>query len=149
IGRALEVHAITGQTMTELHRLDKGHKLDYKVLKIVIAPERALLHKRIEQRFESMLKEGFIEEVEKLRANKKITCDLPAMRCVGYRQVWQYLEGQLDYDEMVFKGIVATRQLAKRQWTWLRKENNAIWLDSTQQGYLNKILQLTADFIES
>ncbi|HHL32449.1 MAG TPA: tRNA (adenosine(37)-N6)-dimethylallyltransferase MiaA, partial [Oceanospirillales bacterium] len=64
IGRALEVHAITGQTMTELHRLDKGHKLDYKVLKIVIAPERALLHKRIEQRFESMLKEGFIEEVE-------------------------------------------------------------------------------------
>jgi len=147
IGRALEVHAITGQTMTELHQQDQGNKLDYDVLKIVIAPERPLLHKRIEQRFEIMLKQGFIEEVEKLKANPKVQFDMPSMRCVGYRQVWQYLNNQLSYDDMVFKGIVATRQLAKRQWTWLRKEENAIWLDSTKVGYLQKIQQLTEDFM--
>ena len=149
IGRALEVHAITGQTMTELHRLDQGNKLDYDVLKIVIAPERAVLHKRIEQRFEIMLKQGFIEEVERLKANPKITFDMPSMRCVGYRQVWQYLEGELNKEEMIFKGIVATRQLAKRQWTWLRKEENTIWLDSTKLGYLDEIKRLTSEFIES
>ena len=149
IGRALEVHAITGQTMTQLHKLDQGNKLDYDVLKIVIAPERAVLHKRIEQRFEIMLKQGFIEEVEGLKANPKITFDMPSMRCVGYRQVWQYLEGELNRDEMIFKGIVATRQLAKRQWTWLRKEENAIWLDSTKSGYLDEIKRLTSEFIES
>ncbi len=149
IGRALEVHAITGQTMTELHKKDQGNKLDYDVLKIIIAPERALLHKRIEQRFEIMLKQGFIEEVEQLKANPKITFDMPSMRCVGYRQVWQYLEGELNKEEMIFKGIVATRQLAKRQWTWLRKEENAIWLDSTKSGYLDEIKRLTSEFIEN
>ncbi len=149
IGRALEVYTITGQTMTELHQKDQGIRLDYDVLKIVIAPERAVLHKRIEQRFEIMLKQGFIEEVEKLRANPKITYDMPSMRCVGYRQVWQYLEGELNKEEMIFKGIVATRQLAKRQWTWLRKEENAIWLDSTKSGYLDEIKRLTSEFIES
>lgn len=147
IGRALEVHAITGQTMTKLHQLDQGNKLDYDVLKIVIAPERPILHQRIEQRFEIMLKQGFIEEVEQLKANPKIKFDMPSMRCVGYRQVWQYLNNELNYDDMIFKGIVATRQLAKRQWTWLRKEEGAIWLDSTQTGYLQKIQQLTEDFM--
>ena len=149
IGRALEVYTITGQTMTELHQKDQGTRLDYDVLKIVIAPERSVLHKRIEQRFELMLKQGFIEEVEKLRANPKITFDMPSMRCVGYRQVWQYLEGKLNKEEMIFKGIVATRQLAKRQWTWLRKEENAVWLDSTKAGYLDEIKRLTSQFIES
>jgi tRNA dimethylallyltransferase len=147
IQRALEVHQISGKTMTQLHADDKGNELDYQTLKIVIAPERALLHKRIEQRFEIMLKQGFIEEVEKLKANPRITFDMPSMRCVGYRQVWQYLDGDLSYDDMIFKGIVATRQLAKRQWTWLRKEQNAIWLDSTQEGYLETIKKLTEDFM--
>ena len=133
--------------MTQLYAEDQGNQLDYQTLKIVIAPERALLHKRIEQRFEIMLKQGFIEEVEKLKADPRITFDMPSMRCVGYRQVWQYLAGDLTYDEMIFKGIVATRQLAKRQWTWLRKEDNAIWLDSTQEGYLGKIKSLTEDFM--
>jgi len=147
IQRALEVHQISGKTMTQLHQEDEGNKLDYDTLKIVIAPERALLHKRIEQRFDIMLKQGFIEEVEKLKANPKITFDMPSMRCVGYRQVWQYLDGDLTYDEMIFKGVVATRQLAKRQWTWLRKEENAIWLDSTQAGYLERIKGLTEEFM--
>lgn len=147
IQRALEVHQISGKTMTQLHQEDEGNKLDYQTLKIVIAPERALLHKRIEQRFEIMLKQGFIEEVEKLKAQPKITFDMPSMRCVGYRQVWQYLDGDLDYDEMIFKGIVATRQLAKRQWTWLRKEENTIWLDSTETGYLERIKSLTEKFM--
>ena len=148
ISRALEVHAITGKSMTELQEMNKGNKLDYDVLKIIIAPERAVLHKRIEQRFNHMLQEGFIEEVEKLKANNKIKLDMPSMRCVGYRQVWQYLQGDLTFDEMVFKGIVATRQLAKRQWTWLRKEENAIWLDSTKKGYLAEVKRLTSQFIE-
>jgi tRNA dimethylallyltransferase len=147
IQRALEVHQISGKTMTQLHAEDKGNELDYQALKIVIAPERSLLHKRIEQRFEIMLKQGFIEEVEKLKANPLIKFDMPSMRCVGYRQVWQYLDGDLSYDDMIFKGIVATRQLAKRQWTWLRKEQNAIWLDSTQEGYLETIKKLTEDFM--
>ena len=147
IQRALEVYQISGKTMTQLHEEDKGNQLDYHTLKIVIAPERALLHKRIEQRFEIMLKQGFIEEVEKLKANPLIKFDMPSMRCVGYRQVWQYLDGDLSYDDMIFKGIVATRQLAKRQWTWLRKEENAIWLDSTQEGYLDTISKLTEDFM--
>jgi tRNA dimethylallyltransferase len=73
---------------------------------------------------------------------------MPSMRSVGYRQVWQYLDGELDYEEMIYKGIVATRQLAKRQWTWLRKEENAIWLDSTKKGYLTEIERLTSEFIK-
>ena len=149
IQRALEVHAITGQTMTELYRQDQGVDLDYQTLKLVIAPERALVHKRIEKRFQLMLKQGFIEEVEKLKANPQISFDMPSMRCVGYRQVWQYLDGELNYDEMIFKGIVATRQLAKRQWTWLRKEKDTIWLDSTKKGYLDEIQRLTSHFIEN
>ena len=147
IQRALEVHQISGKTMTQMYKEDEGNKLDYDTLKIVIAPDRALLHKRIEQRFNNMLKQGFIEEVEKLKANPQIAFDMPSMRCVGYRQVWQYLDGDLNYDEMIFKGVVATRQLAKRQWTWLRKEENTIWLDSTQVGYLDKIKSLTEDFM--
>ena len=146
IQRALEVYKISGKTMTELHQADEGSKLDFDVLKIIIAPDRNLLHKRIEQRYKLMLESGFIEEVEKLKANKNIKFDMPSMRCVGYRQVWQYLDGKLSYDDMIFKGIVATRQLAKRQWTWLRKEQNAIWLDSTKDGYLDTITQLTEDF---
>jgi len=146
IQRAIEVYEISGKSMTQLHQEDEGNKLDYSILKIIIAPERQLLHKRIEQRFELMLNQGFIEEVEKLKANSKIQFDMPSMRCVGYRQVWQYLNGELSYDDMVFKGIVATRQLAKRQWTWLRKEQDAIWLDSTKPGYLTTISNLVEEF---
>lgn len=149
IQRALEVYAITGQTMTELHRADEGEKLDYQTLKLVIAPERAVLHQRIEKRFKIMLEQGFIEEVESLKANPKIQLEMPSMRSVGYRQVWQHLDGKLDKEEMVYRGIVATRQLAKRQWTWLRKEQNCIWLDPTNQGYLNQIEQLTEEFLQS
>jgi len=147
IQRALEVNQISGKTMTQLHKENQGNKLDYDTLKIVIAPERTLLHKRIEQRFEIMLKQGFIEEVEKLKSDHRIKFDMPSMRCVGYRQVWQYLNNELNYDDMVFKGIVATRQLAKRQWTWLRKEENTVWLDSTKKGYLNEIQRLTEEFM--
>ncbi|MFK8011542.1 MAG: tRNA (adenosine(37)-N6)-dimethylallyltransferase MiaA [Marinicellaceae bacterium] len=149
IQRALEVYKISGKTMTELHEADQGNKIDYTPLKIIIAPERALLHKRIEQRFKIMLDSGFVEEVEALKSNTKIHFNMPSMRCVGYRQVWQYLNGELSFDDMIFKGIVATRQLAKRQWTWLRKEDKAHWLDSTKKGYLNSISDLVEKFYES
>ena len=148
IQRSLEVHALTGKTMSELYKIDEGTALDYKLLKLVIAPERAVVHQRIEQRFKNMLKQGFIEEVENLKANPLIHQDMPAMRCVGYRQVWQYLQGELSYDDMIFKGIVATRQLSKRQWTWLRKEHNVVWLDSTKAGYLDEIKRQTAAFLD-
>ncbi len=147
IQRALEVNQISGKTMTQLHKENQGNKLDYDTLKIVIAPERTILHKRIEQRFKIMLKQGFIEEVEKLKSDHRIKFDMPSMRCVGYRQVWQYLNNELNYDDMIFKGIVATRQLAKRQWTWLRKEENTVWLDSTKKGYLDEIQRLTEEFM--
>ena len=147
IQRALEVHQITGQTMSQLHQQDQGNQLDYQRLKIIIAPDRALLHQRIEQRFHLMMKHGFIEEVEALKKDPRLNIDLPSMRCVGYRQVWQYLDGQLTRDEMIFKGVVATRQLAKRQWTWLRKEQDAIWLDPTKKDYLLDIQRLTEDFM--
>jgi len=149
IQRALEVYEISGKTITEFYQQDQGKALGGKQLKIIIAPDRALLHKRIEQRFHLMLDQGFINEVGQFKSNPKIHYDMPSMRCVGYRQVWKHLEGKLSYDEMIFKGIVATRQLAKRQWTWLRKEENAIWLDSTQKGYLETIQNLVEEFIES
>jgi len=86
-----------------------------------------------------MLDEGLVEEVRSFHANGRFSGSLPAMRMVGYRQVWNYLDGDTDYEEMVEKGIAATRQLAKRQMTWLRKEENGIWLDSDESGLIDQI----------
>ncbi|RUO62974.1 tRNA (adenosine(37)-N6)-dimethylallyltransferase MiaA [Pseudidiomarina insulisalsae] len=128
--RALEVYHLSGKTMTELTATRAG-ALPYPVIQLAVAPqERQVLHERIAQRFKQMLEEGFIAEVEALRARNDLHLDLPALRCVGYRQVWQYLDGDDDYPTMVDKGIFATRQLAKRQLTWLRKWPGVAWFDS-------------------
>ncbi|OOF36322.1 tRNA (adenosine(37)-N6)-dimethylallyltransferase MiaA [Rodentibacter heidelbergensis] len=131
INRALEVFYITGKSLTELTE-QKGETLPYEIMQFAIAPEdRHILHHRIEQRFHKMIELGFQQEVEKLYARGDLTADLPSIRCVGYRQMWDYLQGKYNHDEMVFRGICATRQLAKRQITWLRGWKTPVqWLDS-------------------
>ncbi len=129
--RALEVHVITGRSMTELYTRQHDESLVYKIVKMVLAPvDRQLLHQRIEQRFQRMLAQGFVAEVERLRGRGDLNLDKPSMRAVGYRQVWEYLEDQSDYPEMCRRVLAATRQFAKRQLTWLRAETEAFWLDS-------------------
>lgn len=142
INRALEVFYLTGKTLTEL-TAQKGEALPYDILQFAIAPEqREVLHLRIEQRFHKMIELGFQQEVEKLYRRPDLNENLPSIRCVGYRQMWEYLHGDYDHDEMVFRGICATRQLAKRQITWLRGWTSPIqWLDSLQPAQaLEKVL---------
>nr|WP_314742000.1 tRNA (adenosine(37)-N6)-dimethylallyltransferase MiaA [uncultured Haemophilus sp.] len=141
INRALEVFYITGKTMTEL-TAQQGESLPYDVLQFAIAPEdRAVLHQRIEQRFHKMIALGFEEEVRKLFERGDLNIDLPSIRCVGYRQMWEYLQGDISLDEAIFKGICATRQLAKRQITWLRGWQSEItWLDSLEPEKAKEIV---------
>jgi tRNA dimethylallyltransferase len=126
--------------MSELQNVKTG-ALPYKVLQFAIAPEdRSVLHQRIEQRFKIMLHQGFEKEVKALYNREDLNVKLPSIRCVGYRQMWDYLEGDIDYDEMVFRGIVATRQLAKRQLTWLRGWENVTWLESGAEENLHRVI---------
>ncbi len=130
IQRALELYLLTGHTPTELFARG-GDQLQHPVIKIVVAPaQRGALHRRIARRFERMLDQGLVEEVEGLRRRGDLGLDKPALRSVGYRQVWAYLEGKYRYFQMVERAIIATRQLAKRQFTWLRKAADARWFDS-------------------
>ncbi|UJF19532.1 tRNA (adenosine(37)-N6)-dimethylallyltransferase MiaA [Vibrio sp. SS-MA-C1-2] len=132
LSRALEVFRISGKTITELTKT-QGSELPYNVHQFAIAPiERPLLHKRIEQRFNKMIELGFEDEVRALMARGDLHPDLPSIRCVGYRQMWDYLEGKTSFDDAIFKGVCATRQLAKRQITWLRSWKELTWLDSEQ-----------------
>ena len=141
IQRALEVHALTGRPLTELCAPPRNESLPFRVIKLILAPaERRVLHERIEQRFLRMLEQGFIAEVERLRARGDLTVDQPALRAVGYRQIWAYLEGAMDYATMVERGIAATRQFAKRQLTWLRAESGAIRLDGPDGRGLDQVL---------
>ncbi|OEF23466.1 tRNA (adenosine(37)-N6)-dimethylallyltransferase MiaA [Vibrio rumoiensis] len=130
LSRALEVFRISGKSLTELTQ-QKGEALPYRVKQFAVMPkERSELHRRIELRFEKMIEAGFEQEVQKLHQRGDLHLDLPAIRCVGYRQVWEYLDGNGTLDEAVFRGVCATRQLAKRQITWLRSWNELKWLDS-------------------
>ena len=130
LSRALEVYRITGKTLTELTQT-KGEQLPYRTLQFAIAPtDRELLRQRIAERYKLMLSQGFEQEVRSLYQRGDLNADLPSIRCVGYRQMWEYLDGQLSYDEMVYRGIVATCQLAKRQMTWLRGWENVTWLET-------------------
>ncbi|WP_457673637.1 tRNA (adenosine(37)-N6)-dimethylallyltransferase MiaA [Thiolapillus sp.] len=128
--RALEVVALTGQPLSLLQERNRGSRLPYRLVKLIRSPaKRAVLHERIERRFHKMLELGFEEEVRRLMARPGFSADLPSMRAVGYRQMIDHLQGRLDWRAMQEKGIVATRQLAKRQFTWLRRELDATWLD--------------------
>ncbi|GKX63190.1 tRNA dimethylallyltransferase [Pragia fontium] len=132
LSRALEVFYISGKTLTELTQI-AGEALPYRVHQFAIAPSsRELLHQRIEARFHQMIAAGFEDEVKALMARGDLHTDLPSIRCVGYRQMWMYLQGEIDHSEMVYRGICATRQLSKRQMTWLRSWSEVNWLDSEQ-----------------
>lgn len=131
IQRALEVFTLTGQPMsTLLAAPERGNETPYRFVPIALEPsDRAVLHARIEQRFDAMLANGFVDEVQRLRARGDLNPGLPSMRCVGYRQAWEYLDGAVDYATMRDKGIFATRQLCKRQLTWLRSMPERIVID--------------------
>lgn len=140
VSRALEVYRISGRTLTELTQC-KGDPLPYKVLQFAIAPrERAQLHKRIGDRFRLMLDQGFEQEVRALYERGDLHPDLPSIRCVGYRQMWDYLSGVVSYDEMTERGTAATRQLAKRQLTWLRGWPDLQWLETDKQAVAQEVI---------
>lgn len=153
ISRALEVFRVSGRTMTEL-KAEQDHrgqdlKRCFDVVQFAMAPQdRSLLHRRIERRFGTMLENGFLDEVRGLYQRGDLHRDLPSMRAVGYRQAWQYLDGEFDLDTMVEKGVIATRQLAKRQLTWLRGWDEIKWLVSDDSsGQYRKKNELVAEIL--
>lgn len=144
--RALEVYYASGRPMSELWAEQQPETFPWRVLSIALAPtERTLLHQRIAQRFEVMLGEGLINEVTALKKRNDLHLGLPAMKSVGYRQVWEYLEGEYDYATLVERGVIATRQLAKRQLTWLRSWPELKWIDSQRSDALDKVLKLVRE----
>jgi len=141
IQRALEVFRISGVPLSQLLKIAQAKAFKYDVLKMVIGPEqRRSLDDLIAQRFEQMLEQGFLDEVKALQARGDLSLELPSMRCVGYRQAWEYLLGDCSKQEMINKVINATQQLAKRQYTWLRSETDSYWFDSDRQEYENSKL---------
>lgn len=148
--RALEVYRVSGMTMTQLREQQseaaaEGGGLPYTVAQLAIAPaQRQILHERIAKRFDLMLEQGFVAEVERLHRRGDLHGEMPSIRAVGYRQVWDHLEGRLSAAQMRERGIIATRQLAKRQFTWLRSWQNVHWLDSLDCDNLPRALKYMA-----
>ncbi|MDD1510053.1 tRNA (adenosine(37)-N6)-dimethylallyltransferase MiaA [Pseudomonas sp. CNPSo 3701] len=148
--RALEVFRVSGMTMTQLREQQseaatEGGGLPYTVAQLAIAPaQRQILHERIAKRFDLMLEQGFVAEVERLHRRGDLHGEMPSIRAVGYRQVWDHLEGRLSAAQMRERGIIATRQLAKRQFTWLRSWQNVHWLDSLDCDNLPRALKYMA-----
>ena len=140
IGRALEVWRLSGKSISDWQNATVRQYFPFRVLKLVLCPaDRKVLHGRIEARFDAMLADGFLDEVRRLRADPRLQSladplDLPALRAVGYRQAWRHLEGATDAAEFRAEAIAATRQLAKRQLTWLRGEREAHWFDPEVDG---------------
>lgn len=158
IQRALEIYEMVGISLSELQNKQQNQpqqdqnslslrvteqSFQYNVLSVALMPRsRALLHQRIALRFEQMLEQGFVDEVRALFERGDLSPDLPAIRAVGYRQVWDYLEGKVDYEVMKDRGIIATRQLAKRQITWLRSWEDVHWFDTDQVNLVEEVLSL-------
>ena len=150
IQRALEVCLLTGQPMSDFMDGDRLPEFPFRVIALALLPsDRAVLHQRIAQRFDAMLASGFLDEVRALRARGDLHPDLPSMRCVGYRQAWEALDGLWPLSELRDKGIYATRQLAKRQITWLRSmpERQVVACDAPDA--LAQVRKLARTFIES
>jgi tRNA dimethylallyltransferase len=134
IQRALEIHRVTGKPMSKLLGRKK-RALPFRLVELALAPsDRGELHRRIEARFDAMLERGLVEELRALRERHDLRPGLPSMRCVGYRQAWAYLDGEIDYAAMREKGIFATRQLCKRQLTWLRSMPERIVIDCCSES---------------
>jgi tRNA dimethylallyltransferase len=146
--RALEIVRLTGQPVDALYAAQQAEPLPYRLLSLALLPgERSVLHQRISQRFEAMLQMGLVEEVGMLRRKYQLHANLPAMRCVGYRQVWEMLEGQLPRQELCERGIYATRQLAKRQLTWLRSMADIETFDPLQANCSTAVSQRVQSFL--
>jgi tRNA dimethylallyltransferase len=154
IQRALEVIELSGRKMSDLqrdhHENEPGEEEPgYRFLKLVVSPaSRKVLHERIEKRFKKMLEAGFLDEMRALRERGDLNREMPSMRCVGYRQAWAFLEGEIAFDEMRDKAMAATRQLAKRQLTWLRQESHALWYDLQAETAHDSIFEEVSDFLE-
>ena len=134
--RALEVYALTGITMSDHHERASVNKLPYEILKIALIPsDREWLRQRAALRFDLMMKAGFLEEVKALFAREDLNVDLPAIRSIGYRQAWMHLSGEISAEEMRERAIIATRQLAKRQLTWLRSEKDIVEHDCLSDNF--------------
>lgn len=151
IARALEIFEVSGSTMSQLHQTQRQQSGSqptfserFALTQLGLAPQqRALLHQRIAHRYEQMLILGFEEEVKALRQRGDLSEDLPAVRAVGYRQMWEYLDGKTSYDEMVQRGIAATRQLAKRQLTWLRSWPDLCWINlDNERGEVRPLMEM-------
>ncbi|MFB9886517.1 tRNA (adenosine(37)-N6)-dimethylallyltransferase MiaA [Balneatrix alpica] len=141
--RALEVYELSGQPLTQLWQQQEQQPLPYQVCELIWSPaQRSVLHQRIAKRFELMLQQGFIDEVRRLKQRADLHVNLPSVRCVGYRQAWSYLDGEYDEQAFIDKGVAATRQLAKRQLTWLRSFTEANWIDAQQPDAQVKALKL-------
>jgi tRNA dimethylallyltransferase len=140
IQRAMEVYRLTGQPISRLQQSRVSALAGVDVLEVVLAPsDRDILHQRIQTRFEAMLAAGFLDEVRRLRERSDLDAEHPSMRAVGYRQIWRYLDGYSELDEASKQAVAATRQLAKRQLTWLRARQSATWFDSTHPDVASQI----------
>ena len=138
LARALEVYRATGRSLSDWHRDGAGGPDPFEswdIHQLAICPaDRAVLHERIRLRFELMLRDGFLGEVQALHRRGDLSPDLPAIRAVGYRQLWQYLDGECSLEEALERAVAATRQLARRQLTWLRKWHDLAWIFTDREG---------------
>jgi len=148
IQRALEVYRLSGVPITELCAQGRSAPPPFNILRLVVAPaDRQTLHGLIRKRFLFMLEQGLVDEVRALHGRGDLHPELPSIRAVGYRQVWAYLSGETGYEEMVERGVIATRQFAKRQYTWLRREEGAVLLVSEAKDLLEQALNRIADSV--
>lgn len=151
--RAIEVYEITGKTLTEFRAEPKKGLPEFELIKVALIPEdRAKLHKQIELRFMQMVENGFLQEAKKLYERGDLSEDMTSIRSVGYRQAWLFMMGEYDFEEFIYKGLVATRQLAKRQLTWLRKEQNITIIDpykTTAQQRVQIVINLLEQCAEN
>ena len=136
------MYRLTGKTRSELFDTNVVEPFPCQAIKLIVAPaDRGRLHQDIEQRFGQMLAQGLVEETQALYNRKDLGLEKPAIRAVGYRQVWAYLDGDTDYDTMAERAVIATRQLARRQFTWLRKEQDARWFETGAAGLADRVTQ--------
>jgi tRNA dimethylallyltransferase len=146
IQRALEIFMLAQQPQSQLNKKKLSDFFPYRLIKVALSPsDRSRLHRRIAERFQTMLNQGLVAEVEALFRRGDLSLQLPSMRTVGYRQVWLYLTGEINYYEMVDRGVAATRQLAKRQLTWLRSDKELHWLPTDDN---HNLVESGASFIQ-